>query len=149
MGTQIPKAPLVSAKNLPLGRQSFAVPNLSAALSGLFQPMVLQVVQTILIDGYSKEVEPKTVLVKGVRQPFTAQELSLRPEGDRQWKWEKMHVDTAFILSVNDKFYFDGTPYRVKEKNDFKEYGFVEYNIVQDYEDSSDLPTANDGGVNS
>lgn len=70
----------------------------------------------------------------GVRYPMRAQELLCKPEGQRAWKWEKIQTSQSLRLEPDDIVIFDHKRYRVMGKNDFSEYGYIEYEIAQDFE---------------
>ena len=76
--------------------------------------------------------------VRGVRVPFKAQALSMKPIGERAWKWETIFSSPALILRVGDEIVFGANQprYRVMERRDWSEYGYVEYDICQGYQES-------------
>jgi len=121
-----------NAKDTPLAQQTAGLPNVSAAMTGWFQPMEFIQICKQKIDGYVQEISTK-VKTRGVRQPFTARQLEIKPEGQRSWRWETMHCLPDVILKPDDKIYFDGIDYRVMQQYDWKEYGYVQYDIVQGY----------------
>ena len=82
----------------------------------------------------SQLVEVDTPFIfQGVRQPFTAQQLALKPEGQRHWKWEMIHAWPNLQLKPDEIITFANQNYRVMQKWDWTEYGYVQYEIAQDY----------------
>ena len=88
---------------------------------------------TKTITDYNLTETATTISTKGVRQPFSAQQLSIKPEGQRAWKWEILHCLPNVKLNPDDIVVFNGVRYRVMEKLDYSEYGYLEYHIIQDY----------------
>lgn len=108
------------------------IPNVSGALNDWFQKLTFSVVTKAVVNSVVTETLTTTVS-KGVWQPFSPQQLLLKPEGQRAWKWFTVHALPSLILSPDDVFVFKTVRYRVMQKLDWKEYGYVEYHIIQDY----------------
>ncbi len=122
--------PIQSAKNLPLAGST--LPNVADAMYGWFQSLIFTRVVKTIVDYQA--VETKTnYSFYGVKQPFTAQQLMIKPEGQRKWKWFTVHAEITLILVPDEIIYFGSENYRVMQKLDYKEYGYVEYHLVQDY----------------
>jgi len=102
------------------------------AFSGLYQRLTFTKVTKTVVDFEVVETEDPRFAM-GVRQPLSAQKLMMKPEGQRSWKWEMIHSTPELVLSVDEVIVFGRTRYRVMEKFDWKEYGYVEYHIVQDF----------------
>jgi len=94
---------------------------------------LLTIVQTI-VDGLVVEVTT-SVTFKGIIQPLNAQQLMLKPEGERSWQWLQIHaVEGSLNLKTNDKIQYNGFKYKVMGIWDYSLNGFIEYHIIQDYE---------------
>lgn|SRR5574343_364486 len=124
--------PIHNASSVPLTSNPGTLPDVSAALLNWFQPITFtKIVKTVV--NY-KAVETKTNFsFQGVRQPFTPQDLMMKPEGQRSWKWEMIHCYPDLVLIPDEIIYFGLTKYRVMQKLDYKEYGYVQYHITEDY----------------
>ena len=110
-----------------------ALPNLESALGAWAQPLTFVEVVKELRDF--KEVETyQARKTRGVRSPLRPQELALKPEGQRAWKWEKIHASPTLQLKIDAIIVFNDRRYRVMSKNDYAEYGYVEYDIVEDFQ---------------
>lgn len=111
-----------------------ALPNLSAAVGAWAQKLQFVVVGKRLVDGLVEETYT-TKSSRGTRAPLNQQRLEMKPEGQRHWKWEIIHATPSLMLEVDDIIEFGSkrTRYRVMSRNDFAEYGFIEYEIVEDY----------------
>lgn len=123
---------ILNGKDRSLNIQASALPNLAPAMAGFFQNMTFVRVQKRNVSGLVQEVDVP-VSARAVRVPMKAQEVALKPEGQRTWKWEKLYASPELILGPDDIVKFDGQPYRVMGKHDWKEYAFVEYDLAQDF----------------
>ncbi len=124
---------ITNGKDKPFGTAAIGLPNMSEALSGWMQPMKFGVICSQSIDGLVQEIV-QWVNTKGVRQPFSAQKLMIKPEGQRAWRWETLHCLPDVLLKPNDDVLFEGVKYRVMQKYDYKEYGYLQYDITQDFQ---------------
>lgn len=112
------------------------LPNMQSAMGNYFQPLVFTQIQKKVGDTFTLVEQTVKTNFMGVRQPLTGQQLQMKPEGQRQWKWERIHAYPDLVLGVDDQIMFGSVQYRVTDKFDFTEYGYVEYHIVQDYQAS-------------
>ena len=125
-------APIFSASSIPLSNGQGNLPNVQGAMLEWFQTLsFVQIVKSI-VNFQVVETETTTVF-QGVRQPFTAQQLLMKPEGQRLWKWETIHSFPDLQLKPDDRIIFGTLKYRVMQKSDWKEYGYIEYHIIEDY----------------
>ena len=66
----------------------------------------------------------------------TGQQLDMKPEGQRRWNTETVYADIALDLKVDDIIFFDSMnsqKFRVMNKTDYNQFGFVEYHVTGDY----------------
>ena len=122
---------IMNGKDFKIGARS-NLPDVSDALLDWFQNMTFDLITKAITD-YDLTETATTISTKGVRQPFSAQQLSIKPEGQRAWKWETLHCLPNVKLNPDDIVVFNGVRYRVMEKLDYSEYGYLEYHIIQDY----------------
>lgn len=113
------------------------LPDVSDVLPDWFQHLTFQLVTKTQQDYETVEVLT-TIHTEGVRQPMSAQQLDLKPEGQRAWKWETIHCLPDVKLKVDDIIIFDGVKYRVMQKWNWAEYGYLEYEICQAFTNSSE-----------
>lgn len=125
-------SPFQNGADTPLDEAVGTLPNLQGALLNWFQTLVFTRI-TKSIVGFENVETREEIASQGVRQPFTSQMLMMKPEGERKWKWEFIHALPGVILEIDDVLVFRGTPYRVMERRDWKEYGYIEYHIIEDY----------------
>lgn len=124
-----------NAKDTPLSSNPGTLPNVSGALFGYFRKMIA-VKLTKSTDNFdAKEVVADTEAeFMGVKQPFTYRQLLMKPEGQRGWKWFMIHSTPDFVLELDDEFTIDGLEYRVMRQGQYNEYGYVSYEVVEDYQ---------------
>lgn len=122
---------IVSANSRPAF--ALGVPSMRQTLLGWMQKLILVRVQKTVKDF--EEIEAFTEMVcSGVIQPFSAQEVSLLPEGQRSWRWSWLHTTPDVALRTDEVFKIAGIQYRVKGKTDYSDYGMIDYHLVQDYD---------------
>lgn len=129
---------MINAKDIPLSQAASALPDVSGAINMLLQPVKVGIITKTQVEGLIDE-SVKWHDTKVVRQPFSAQQLMIRPEGQRSWKWFSIHATPDLILGVDDLFILYDVRYRVMEKYDFSEYGFLYYNCVEDFTTKENL----------
>ena len=126
---------IINAKDK--GLNYVGLPQVGDVLPGWFQPLQFDIITKSLVD-YEVEEVIIPVQTMGVRQPFTSQKLSIKPEGQRAWNWETLHCLPNVPLKIDDKVIFDNKTYRVMNKWDWTEYGYIEVEICQGYEMSEE-----------
>lgn len=69
----------------------------------------------------------------GVWQPMSPTQLRLKEEGQRSWPWTVCHTRTNLELVLDDVIIHNGIEYRVMYHNNWKQYGYFEYHLVEDW----------------
>lgn len=123
---------IVNAKDKSLNYSG--LPQMGEVLPSWFQTMTFDVVTKSVVDYEVKEVL-ESITTQGVRQPMSAQQLSIKPEGQRAWRWETLHCLPDVKLKVDDIVIFDGVKYRVMQRWNWSEYGYLEYHLCEAYND--------------
>lgn len=124
-----------NGKNTPINVATGTVPNVNAAMTNWFQPMTFGIVSKT-IGGFQAVETMTKVSFQGVIQPLSAQRLYLKPEGQRAWTWLLLHADPSLILEVDSVVTYRGVQTRVMARKDYRIYGYVEYELVQDWTSS-------------
>jgi hypothetical protein len=125
-------SPISNAKDILLTANSGTIPNLTGAVEGYFQPMVFKTITKTVVNFQVVET-PTIVNSMGTWQPFSAQQLLLKPEGQRVWSWYQLHTDLSTKLNLDDVVIYQGIQYRVMSKLDYSLYGYLEYHLVSDF----------------
>ena len=127
--------PIHSAKDVTLKAGQGTVPNVVEGMYDYFQKLTFTQMVKSIVNFDVVETEVSTEFF-GVRQVFTPQELAMLPIGERDWKWESIHAFPTLQLVPDDRIFFNSVAYRVMKKSDYKEYGYIRYDIIQDYEET-------------
>lgn len=126
----------------PLNQQpQGTLPNVESAMTNWFQPIVFGIV-TKTVEGFQVVENMVEISFRGVIQPLDGRKLELKPEGQRQWDWLMVHSDPSLNLELDSVLEYLGTQYRVMSKKDYSQYGYVYYEIVNDYTGSGPEVTA-------
>lgn len=126
------KLNFIKLKNI---NAAFAFPNMSTTLNGWEIPLTLVKIVQNVIEG-DLVTEEQKISFLGVWQPLKDERLEAKPEGQRSWEWIWIHAKaTTLNLDTADKVIFNDKRYKVMEKKDYTLNGFVEYQLVRDYEE--------------
>lgn len=124
--------PIHDAAGVLLTANPGTLPSMLDAMLDWFQPMTFTTIVKTIVNFQVIETATN-VNFYGVWQPFTAQQLMMKAEGQRMWKWFTVHSDPTLVLIPDEVVTYQGTQYRVKEKLDYTSYSYVEYHLIQDY----------------
>lgn len=110
------------------------LPDMSNTLTGWKVPLSLKKIKQSVVDGLAVKTE-ETINFQGVFQPLREEQLQSKPEGQRSWAWYWIHAKAGTLnLSTQDKIIFNNVRYKVMAVKDYTLYGYIEYQIVVDYE---------------
>lgn len=118
------------------------LPNLSGPVKAYLQKITFDLVSKSIVDYEEKETRT-TITTRGVRQPIDPQKLQITKEGQRAWKYECLHLLPKPQIKIDDVVIFNGVQYRVIEKYDCTEYGYIEYIIAQTFEENNGSSESN------
>lgn len=121
-----------NGKNTPLNQQTGTVPNVGGAMLDWFQPMTFTLIEKSTV-GFQVVETTTPISFRGVIQPLEGRKLQLKPEGQRAWTWLWLHADPSLTLAVDDVVIYLGVRTRVMGQKDWKIYGYVSYELVQDW----------------
>ena len=112
------------------------MPNMSTTLTGWEIPLELEIIKQARNDGDAVTSVQKVQLM-GVWQPMKTEDLQFLPEGQRSWDWYWIHAKSGTLnLQTQDKIIFNGRRYKVMKIKDYSLNGFIEYNVILDFEDN-------------
>lgn len=110
------------------------MPNMANTLNGWEIPLNLVKVTQKIVDGEANKSE-ELIRFMGVWQPLRDEELQFKPEGQRSWEWIWIHAKSGTLnLQTQDKVIFQNKKYKVMNVKDYSLNGFIEYQLVRDYE---------------
>lgn len=113
------------------------MPQMRDTLTGWEVPLTLTKMIQNVEDGLVSFVE-QTFNFQGVWQPLKDEQLQFLPENQRSWEWIWIHAKAGTLnLQTADKVIFNNKRYKVMATKDYSLNGFIEYQLVRDYEDNS------------
>lgn len=111
------------------------MPNMSTTLSGWMIPLSFGVVTKVQNGFMTKEVVTYKNFY-GVWQPLNTEQLKIKPEGERAWKWFWCHSQIDLGLKLDDVILYLDKQYRVMGVKDYSLNGFYEYELIEDYKNA-------------
>ncbi len=123
---------IANAANRPLFDKAGTVPDVSGALQDYYQNLVFTPIAK-LVSGFQVVEIGNPINFRGVVQPLNKRQLMLKPEGQRAWTWLTCHSDPVLTLQVDDIVLFRGKQTRVMARQSNELYGFVVYDLCQDW----------------
>lgn len=110
------------------------MPQIEAAFNGWLYPIKLGIVTQEIVNG-DNIVTINYITFDGVVQPLTAEQLRLKPEGSRSFKWFMIHCFSSSLnLRTNDIILYKNEKYKVMGKWDWSLDGFIEYHICEEFQ---------------
>ena len=109
-------------------------PNMRSAVMAWAEPTVV-FISAKRQNDYKTTESYFQVTVSLFRVP-TGQQLEMKAEGQRRWNTETIYADNALDLKVDDIIIFEcqsGKKFRVMNKTDWNQFGYVEYQVTSDY----------------
>lgn len=117
------------------------MPQMANTLNGWEVPLTLIKVRQEVIDGDAVKKE-EFIRFLGVWQPLRDEELQFKPEGQRSWEWIWIHAKSGTLnLQTQDKVIFNNKRYKVMNVKDYSLNGFIEYQLIRDYEEYMESST--------
>ena len=112
------------------------MPNMKTTLSGWESPLTLVKITQNVIEGDVVQTETKIDFL-GVWQPLRDEQLQFKPEGLRSWPWFWIHAKAGTLnLQTQDKIIFQGKRYKVMNVKDYSLNGYIEYEVILDYQEN-------------
>ncbi len=123
---------IINGKDLSFGQSSAGLPDVSDSIRNTFQPVVVGIVFSTQVNGYTQSVVSKFIKTKGARIQ-TANKLVISKTGERIWDSIDIYFLRDILLVADDLFVFNSLQYRVIVVEEWPEYGFNRYSVTQDY----------------
>lgn len=110
------------------------MPQMSAAFVGWKTILEMNEVTQSVVDGFVQETL-KPLKIQACWQPLSAEEIELKPVGQRSWSWYWLHYEgPGLLFKTNDKVMYNGVKYKVMAVKDYTLNNFSEYHLVLDYQ---------------
>lgn len=110
-----------------------SLPWVQNALNNWERNFIIQKVTITNIDFRAVETLIN-ISFKGVVQIASSEELLIKPEGQRAWKWLMIHSRIDLYLQKGEYIIYNNKKFRVMDLKDYSEYGYYEYQVAATYE---------------
>lgn len=127
-----PQLGIPSANRLSVSQNATQLPDMGGTVKSYFRPLTLIYVLKSVVDHEITEAR-KELRCFGTIQPFSLRELKIKPEGQRSWDWQMLHTTPDVHLKNDEEFTEGGLRYRVMSNGKYSRYGYITYELVQDY----------------
>lgn len=137
-------ATILNAANIPLNVQTGTIPNMGVALLDWFQYLTFtKIVKTTV--AFQLVETPTNINFWGLITPTYGRDLHIESKGQRQWNRIEVFAQagpTGSMLDLNpdDVIFYDGIQYRVMNKKNYANFGYVHFQLQQDYTGSGPNP---------
>lgn len=121
-------SPLAAAPMGPLNN----LPNLGGAICDWFQPLVFTTILKKIVNFKTVEM-PTTINFSGMVQPLSLEQLANLPNVNYSWSYFMVHSCPKLQLKNDDIVGYRSKKYRIKSRNDYSDYGYMEYHMILDY----------------
>tara|TARA_R110000851_G_scaffold306239_5_gene464505 strand:- start:1309 stop:1671 length:363 start_codon:yes stop_codon:yes gene_type:complete len=110
------------------------MPQMGSAFSGWQSNITLNKVTQTNVRGDITNVLT-AITFKGTVQPLSPEQILLKPEGERSWRWLQIHVFAGGDnLKTGDRISYKESFYKVMADLDYSNNNFVEYHLVEDFQ---------------
>lgn len=109
------------------------LPNMGATLTEWLQTITFTVVKKTT-ENFQVIETVKSIVFEGIVENVQPQNLDIRQEGQRKWRYISVWSTIDLELNPDDKFDYQRVKYRVMSKNDWSNYGYIQYECVEDYQ---------------
>lgn len=123
---------ITNGKDLSFGQSASGLPDVSQAVIQLFQPVTVGIIKSTMVNGYNQTIVESYVSTQGVRIA-TNNQLVITKTGERFWAHEDVYFMANVNLKADDLFLFNKFQYRVLAVEEWPEYGYNKYTVMQDY----------------
>ena len=109
------------------------LPQMSSCFSGWKQDIVFikQGQQSINDDGlvFNSVIQDT---IQATVQPLSATQLQMKPQGERSWDWQMVHIEgQTQTLNTGDFIIHNDIKYRITAIMPYYAYNYCEYHAVQ------------------
>lgn len=110
------------------------MPQMGAAFAGWMKSITLVTVKESIVDALVIE-DRREKTFQGVIQPLGPKQLMLKPEGERAWQWFMIHcISTSLDVDTGDGIEYNGKNYKVMKINDYSLNNYIEYHVVEGFQ---------------
>ena len=107
------------------------LPEVSSAVQKVLQRVKIGIVSRSQVDAKTQAIPTYRMALASI-QPMD-EKIAIKKEGDRSWKWYTVHAEPDLDLETMDVIVLFGESYKVMGKKNWKQYGFIEYSVIEFY----------------
>lgn len=124
---------MIIGNNEPINSNSMAqLPNCADVIESWASEYTALLITKTMKDFVLTETT-KEITFQGMIQNLNRKELEIKPEGERNWGWYKLHSTRQF--NNDDIIEVLGIRYKIMStRQDNTYYGFFAYDLIQDYD---------------
>lgn len=127
-----PTQPIHNAKDVPLSSNPGTLPSVADDIMNWFQLLIMEKITKTIVNF--QVVETTTpVQFQGVVTTEPKRTVKMSSNGQRLWKVKTLYCLPTVPVAPDDVVTYEGIQYRVGSSIDFKQYGLVVYDLLQDY----------------
>lgn len=127
-----PVKPIHNASDVKLNQQPGTLPNMSDTVANWFQLVIMERIVKTIVNFQVVEITTP-MQFQGVVMTDPKRTLKMTPEGQRRWKVKTLYCWPTLQLSPDDVVIYESTQYRIGASLDFKQYGYMAYEMIEDY----------------
>ena len=124
--------PILNGKDKPFGQSAAGLPDVSAAVIDKFQPVTVGIIQATQVNGRTQTIVTAYINTKGVRIA-NDNKLVITKTGERIFSSNDIYFLSEILLKPDDLFLFNTIQYRVLRLEEWTEYGYNKYSVLEDY----------------
>jgi len=131
-----PTQPIHNGKDVPLQQQPGTLPNMADTVMNYFQLLVMEKITKTTVNFQLVETTTP-IQFQGVVTTEPKRTLRMMPNGQRLWKVKMLYCLPTVLVAPDDIVKYENVQYRVGASVDFKQYGYMMYELLEDYTGSS------------
>lgn len=124
--------PIVNGKDLDFGQSASGLPDQAAAVMNILQPVTVGIIKATQVKGYTQTLVESYIKTKGARIQ-NPNRLVISKTGERIWDTIDIYFLNDINLVADDLFLFQKVQYRVIVVEEWTEYGYNKYSVIQDF----------------
>ena len=127
--------PIQLGRNRAIDFAQGTLPNLFDSFDDWMQNMIFEKVGKVVSEDTAFQAVETTTRIpfRGLIVPEKAWELQIKPIAQRAWKYFKCYAEAALPLQPDDIILWQGGQYRVTAVTDYSMFGYMEYELAQDW----------------
>lgn len=122
-----------NAADTLLNENPGTLPQVNGAMRNWFSQITIKILTKSVKEFKAIETAVEVNFL-GVWESQPPEMLEIKPEGQRSWDWVNVWCESAMIMNIDDFVVYQDKIYRVMKKTNWSIYGYVQYELVKDYQ---------------